>query len=125
MVKQTTRAGRNADLDSLFGALSDTTRRAIIERLADGRRAAVTEIAGDFAISLPAVSRHLKVLERCGMLRRERQGRTHYLSLDVRALDVSALWIESARGFWETRLDALSGLMSRRKRMAERVRGAT
>lgn len=124
MVNYLPLGAESADLDELFGALSSSPRRTIIERLADGRRAAVGEIANEFLISLPAISRHLTVLERCGMLKRETQGRIHYISLDVRGLDASAHWIETTRGFWEARFDALSLLMSQRSNERARTRGA-
>jgi DNA-binding transcriptional ArsR family regulator len=104
------------ELDLVFGALADPTRRAIVERLTNGHRLAVTELAADFPISLNAVSKHLKVLERSGLLRREIEGRVHYCSLAPTALQTPAEWIRKNRKFWETRLDALGAFMRDRTR---------
>ncbi|MCR6644340.1 MAG: helix-turn-helix domain-containing protein [Terricaulis sp.] len=69
--------------------------------------ARVTDIAKPFAISLNAVSKHIRILERAALVRRERQGREHMLSLNPAPLDEAAAWIETQRQFWTTRLDAL------------------
>ena len=94
-------------LDAIFAALSDSTRRAIVARLADGP-ATVSELAEPFAMSLPAVSKHLKVLEHAGLLDRERAGRTHTMRLDPKAMDTADEWLQRTRAFWESRLDALA-----------------
>ena len=96
-----------AALDSIFGALSDATRRAIISRLAEGP-ANVGDLAAPFAMSLPAVSKHLKVLERAGLLARDRDGRVHRCRLEPQAMDDAGEWIGRTRAFWEGRLDALA-----------------
>jgi DNA-binding transcriptional ArsR family regulator len=93
-------------LDAVFGALADPTRRAIVARLAEGP-AKVTDLAAPFAMSLPAVSKHLKVLERAGLLARDRQGRVHHCRLDPARFDEAQAWIEQTRAFWEDRLDDL------------------
>jgi len=98
-------------LDAVFGALADGTRRAILARLASGP-ARVTELAEPFAMSLPAVSKHLKVLERAGLLRRDRHGRVHNCRLQGGALDEAETWIEETRAFWEARLDNLERYLS-------------
>lgn len=95
-----------ATLDDTMLALADPTRRAILERLSAGA-ARVTDIAKPFAISLNAVSKHIRILERAALVRRERQGREHMLSLNPAPLDEAAAWIETQRQFWTTRLDAL------------------
>ena len=87
-------------------ALADPTRRAILERLSAGA-ARVTDLAAPFAISLNAVSKHIRILERAALVRRERQGREHLLSLNPAPLDEASAWIERQRAFWTTRLDAL------------------
>ncbi len=96
-----------AALDAVFGALSDATRRAIVSRLAEGA-ASVGDLAAPFAMSLPAVSKHLKVLERAGLLARDRDGRLHRCRLEPRAMDDAGEWIGRTRAFWEGRLDALA-----------------
>ena len=94
------------DLDLLFGALADPTRRGIIERLADGE-ATVTELAAPFAISLPAISRHLKVLERASLVTRSRQGRWRGVRLAPTSLASAATWLSRYERLWEERLDRL------------------
>ena len=97
---------RESRLDQVFGALADPTRRAILGRL--GRRPArVTDIARGFPISLNSVSKHLQVLERAGLVRREVRGREHVCSFNAQPLREATGWMEEVRSFWETRLDAL------------------
>jgi DNA-binding transcriptional ArsR family regulator len=93
-------------LDTTFHALADPIRRAILGRLAVGE-ASVMEVAQPFRVSLPAVSRHIRVLEKAGLLTRKRHGRVHSLRLAARPLQVAAEWIEHYRRFWEVRFDAL------------------
>jgi DNA-binding transcriptional ArsR family regulator len=93
-------------LDQVFGAVADPTRRAILRRLGKSP-ARVTEIAKDFPISLNSVSKHLQVLERAGLLRREIRGREHVCTLNVQPLREASGWMEEVRTFWESRLDAL------------------
>ena len=94
-------------LDSIFGALSDATRRAILEELAHGERT-VGELAEPFDISRPAISKHLRVLERAGLVQRTPEGRISRCALDATPLREAADWVEHYRAFWEGRLDALS-----------------
>jgi|SRR5580658_4680611 DNA-binding transcriptional ArsR family regulator len=94
------------DLNSTFAALSDPTRRAILARLASGE-ASVTELAEPFAMSLPAISRHLKVLQRAGLIARSRQAQWRPSRLAAGPLKDAAGWLESYRRFWEERLDRL------------------
>ena len=91
-------------LDEAFSALSDPTRRAIVERLARGPRR-VTELAEPFEISLAAVSKHIQVLERAGLVKRKREGREHVLSLDARPMRVVARYASKFEKFWNERLD--------------------
>ena len=98
-------------LDLTYAALSDPWRRAILGRLTGGR-ARVTEIAAPFDISLNAVSKHLKVLERAGLVTRTVAGRDHWLSLAAEPLMEASSWIETYRLFWERRLDALEGFLT-------------
>lgn len=95
-----------AALDHTLLALADPTRRAILERLGDGE-ARVTELAAPFAMSLNAVSKHIKLLERAELVRRRRVGREHLLSLNPAPLEATASWIEQQRSLWNSRLDAL------------------
>lgn len=93
-------------LDRTMTALADPTRRAILSRLQTGD-ARVTEIAAPFDISLNAVSKHIKLLERAGLVRRRKIGREHFLSFDAAPLDEASRWIEEMRAFWSGRLEAL------------------
>ena len=90
-----------------FAALADPTRRAILARLATGE-ATVTELAAPFDMSQPAVSKHLKVLERAGLVRRERLGREHILHLRPAPLRAVAQWSARYERFWNRKLDALA-----------------
>ena len=94
-------------LDATFGALADATRRAILARLAHGE-ATVNELAEPFAMSLPAVSKHLKVLERAGLISRGRDGQFRPCRLEAEALDVATAWIEENRRIWDDRFDKLA-----------------
>lgn len=100
-------------LDEVFGALADPTRRHIVERLARTDQLTAGAIAADFAISLPAVSKHLKVLERCGLLRRKIVGREHHCRLNPRAMRAAADWLEAQERFWNAGFDKLDDLLSR------------
>jgi DNA-binding transcriptional ArsR family regulator len=102
-------------------ALADPTRRAILKRLADGE-ARVTDLALPFAISLNAVSKHIRVLERARLVRRRRAGREHLLSLNPKPLDEAAAWIETQRAFWTGRLDILEYLLRAEDRAAAKSR---
>ena len=97
----------NTLLDHVFSALSDPTRRAIISRLAEGE-ATVGELASPFGMSLPAVSKHLRVLESAKLISRNIDGRHHYCQLNPDALQMAQDWIAHYRSFWETRLDSLA-----------------
>lgn len=93
-------------LDATFGALSDPTRRAILARLAQGE-AMVTELAEPFRMSLPAISKHLRVLESAGLLEREIDGRVHRCRLAAAPMKNAVAWIAPYRAFWEKQFDAL------------------
>jgi DNA-binding transcriptional ArsR family regulator len=95
-------------------ALADPTRRAILRRLAGGD-ARVTDLSEPFDMSLAAVSKHIRVLERAGLLRRTVRGREHVLAFDGRPLRPVSEWIVSQRGAWERRLDALEALLLERR----------
>lgn len=93
-------------LDATFAALADPTRRAIVAQLAGGD-ATVGELAAPFAMSLPAISKHLKVLERCGLITRSRHAQFRPCHLERAALDSAAGWIEESRRIWSERFDKL------------------
>ncbi|MGD9982250.1 MAG: ArsR/SmtB family transcription factor [Hyphomonadaceae bacterium] len=101
-------------LDRTMLALADPTRRAILQRLSAGE-ARVTEIAAPFEMSLNAVSKHIRMLERAALVRRRRAGREHYLSLNPKPLDEAATWIEQQRRFWNASLDALERALVERE----------
>ncbi|MGH2867720.1 MAG: ArsR/SmtB family transcription factor [Solirubrobacteraceae bacterium] len=100
-------------LDSVFSALADPTRRAIVARLAEGE-ASVSELARPFAVSLPAVTKHLAVLERAGLLEHHKEGRVKHCRLVAAPICDAEGWLRSYREFWERRLDSrgLGGDMS-------------
>ena len=98
------------DLDDTLVALADGTRRHILQRLAAGD-ARVTEIAAPFDISLNSVSKHIRILERAGLVRRRIAGRDHFLSLDPAPLDATAAWMQRERAAWTTRLDKLEAAL--------------
>lgn len=95
-----------SDLSAVLGAISHPSRRAIIARLAKGP-ARVTEIAAPFDMSLNAVSKHLKVLERAGLIHREKQGRDHMIEFRGRPLHQVVRWAHEYERFWNERLDVL------------------
>ena len=105
------------ELDTVFSALSDPTRRAILQRLAEGE-ASVTELAEPFAdeMSLPAISKHLRVLETAGLIRREKQGRVHRLQLRPAPLKDAAQWLAYYRQFWDQQFDSLADYLDQVQR---------
>jgi DNA-binding transcriptional ArsR family regulator len=110
-------------LDAVFGALADPTRRAILARLAEGE-ASVLELAEPFAMTQPAISKHLKVLERAGLISRGREAQRRPRRLEARPLAEANEWLERYREFWEKqylRLDALlDELQGKKKKKRER-----
>ena len=98
-------------LNRTFSALADPTRRRILEHLADGDRC-VTDLAKPHNMSLPAVSKHLRVLERAGLVRRSRSGRVHSLKLQAKPLQQAQQWIEEYRQFWEENFDRLENYLN-------------
>jgi DNA-binding transcriptional ArsR family regulator len=97
-------------LDATFGALADPTRRAILARLASGE-ANVTELARPFDMSQPAISKHLKVLERAGLISRGKDAQSRPCRLEARRLKEATEWMERYRRFWEQRLDQLEAYL--------------
>ena len=96
-----------ASLDATFAALADPTRRQILESLSH-QQSRVKELAEPFSMSLPAVSKHLRVLEKAGLLKRRRLGREHHIGLNPVPMRKAMQWIEQYRKFWEGSLDALA-----------------
>lgn len=100
----------SSSIDRTFAALADPTRRRILATLAQGQTR-VTDLARPHRMSLPAVSKHLRVLEHAGLLRRRRYGRVHQMELDARPLQKAAEWVEHYRKFWEGSLDRLASFL--------------
>jgi DNA-binding transcriptional ArsR family regulator len=98
-------------LDATFSALADPTRRAILARLATGDRT-ISELASRFDMTLPAVSKHVRVLERAGLARVEREGRARRTSLVAAPMRAASAWIEQYRRFWEFQFDQLSAYLA-------------
>jgi len=98
------------DLDDTLIALADDTRRTILRRLAAGE-ARVTEVAAPFGISLNSVSKHIRLLERAGLVRRRISGRDHFLALEPRPFDQLTRWMHETREFWTARLDHLEAAL--------------
>ena len=97
-------------LDDTLIALADDTRRSILKRLASGE-ARVTEVAEPFDISLNSVSKHIRILERAGLVRRRVAGRDHFLSLERAPFDELTQWMQRTREFWSSRLDVLEAAL--------------
>jgi DNA-binding transcriptional ArsR family regulator len=98
------------DLDDTLIALADDTRRSILKRLAAGE-ARVTEVAAPFGISLNSVSKHIRLLERAGLVRRRISGRDHFLASEPGPFDELTKWMQQTREFWTTRLDKLEAAL--------------
>jgi len=111
MELSTTRADQ---LSATFSALADPTRRAILARLASGE-ASVTELAEPFEMSMPAISKHLKVLERAGLIARGREAQWRPCRLDAGPLKEVAGWVEHYRHFWEASFDRLDEYLKKRR----------
>ncbi len=107
------------NLDAVFAALADPTRRAILSRLADGQ-ASVNEIAAPFEISQPAVSRHLKVLERAGLIERDVDEQRRPARLRAEKMAAAVDWLTEFRAFWETSFDQLDDVLVRMKQAKEK-----
>jgi DNA-binding transcriptional ArsR family regulator len=108
------RATRSDRLDLVFGALSDSTRREMLKTLSRGD-ACVSDLAIGHPISLQAVSKHVQVLERAGLVRRRREGRNSYLELRVQRLREAATWLDGCESSWSGKLDALEELLAGRE----------
>ncbi len=110
-----------ARLDLVFAALADPVRRAILERL-DGRELLVSELAEPFDISLQAVSRHIQVLVRAGLIAQERTGRISRCRLDAGPIFTAAVWLNRYSKYWQTQFDELSGWLAEIGRKPSRKR---
>jgi DNA-binding transcriptional ArsR family regulator len=94
-------------VDEVFSALADPTRRAILGRLRSGE-ASVSELAEPFSVSLPAIAKHVRVLERAGLLTHRKTGRVRRCRIVADRMQLASDWLDGYRGFWTTRLDALA-----------------
>jgi DNA-binding transcriptional ArsR family regulator len=108
-----------ATLNRTFAALADPTRRRILAHLARGDKR-VTHLARPHEMSLPAVSKHLRVLEKAGLLRRRRYGRVHLMQLEAKPLKQATQWVEEYRKFWEGSLDRLSQFLEKTNKASGR-----
>jgi len=125
MVEYLSRSGADAGcLNRVYGAIADPTRRAILRILA-GEEVNIGALAGRFPISFNGVSKHIKVLEQAGLVRRRIEGRQHWLRLRPEPLREASRWLEHYRAFWENRLDALENFLVEQKEApsARRRRG--
>ena len=107
-------------LDATFAALADPTRRAILARLASGE-ASVTELAGPFKMSQPAISKHLKVLERAGLISRSQDAQRRPRRLEAKPLAEATEWLETYRKFWEASFQRLDALLDELKAREKNV----
>jgi DNA-binding transcriptional ArsR family regulator len=112
--------GNSDHLSATFAALADPTRRAIVARLARGE-ATVTELAQPFDISQPAISRHLKVLERAGLISRGREAQSRPCRFEARRLEEATEWMVRYRAHWEASLDRLEGVLAEMKKEKSRA----
>lgn len=110
---------RTTGLDDVFGAMSDATRRAILARLAESD-ARVTELASAFPISLNSTSKHIRILERAGLVTRSVQGREHVLTLNAGPMAEAAEWMAFYRRFWEDGLAALEDFVVKKRNADKR-----
>lgn len=109
---------KDAMLDQVFHALSDSTRRAILDRLANGD-VQVSELAEPFEMSLAAISKHLTVLEKAGLLHRHKDGRIRRCELNAAPLENASAWIKYYQQFWETQLDSLAEYLEKNQQSEE------
>ncbi|HTJ97826.1 MAG TPA: metalloregulator ArsR/SmtB family transcription factor [Rhodocyclaceae bacterium] len=109
-----------SNLDHTLMALADPTRRAILQRLSQGH-ARVTELAEPFSISLNSVSKHIRLLERADLVRRERSGRDHWLTINAQPMDEALQWMNAQREAWTHRLDTLETLLRAEDEAAQKA----
>lgn len=115
-----TMATPESRIDQTLLAVADSTRRAILKRLSTGE-ARVTELARPFDISLNAVSKHIRILERARLVKRRVEGREHFLVFNPKPLDETIKWLETQHAFWTARLDALEELLKVEDGMREKA----
>ncbi|SAL24263.1 ArsR family transcriptional regulator [Caballeronia arvi] len=113
---------REENLNQVFAALADPTRRAIVARLASGE-ATVNELAEPFEMSQPSISKHLKVLERAGLISRSRAAQTRPCRLEPAALSDVASWIDAYRSIWEDSFDKLDALLKAKPKKSSTLKG--
>jgi DNA-binding transcriptional ArsR family regulator len=113
------RSPAHRQVDGIFAALADPTRRRILAHLAHGDRC-VTDLARPHPMSLPAISKHLRVLEKAGLLRRRRYGRVHQLKLQAKPMRQAVRWIEEYRKFWEGSLDRLAEYLEKTDKQSQK-----
>ncbi|AQH04427.1 transcriptional regulator (plasmid) [Burkholderia sp. KK1] len=113
---------READLNQVFAALADPTRRAIVARLANGE-ATVNELAEPFEMTQPSISKHLKVLERAGLISRSRAAQTRPCRLESAALGEAASWIDAYRSLWEDSFDKLDAFLKTKPKKSSTSKG--
>ncbi len=101
------------DLDRVFMALANRTRREMLRLLSEAGSATMSELAEPFDISQPGASKHVRVLERAGLVTRQVDGRLHHCTLDSAPLDAADHWLQETRSFWESQLDALADHFSK------------
>ena len=118
-MRATNKISADDQLDKIFHALADKTRRALLSRLAQGP-AMVTDLAEPFDMSLPAVSKHVRVLEDSGLVVREIDGRVHRCSVDARQLVEVEEWLAHYKRFWNSKLDALARHVEGKKHVKKR-----
>lgn len=113
------------NLDHIFQALADPTRRAIVSRLSSGETASLGELAEPFDMSLPGVMKHVGILENAGLVEREKIGRTVFCRLNAAPMAEAIAWLEDMEQFWSRRLDALADHIEGPAGKARRSRGRT
>jgi DNA-binding transcriptional ArsR family regulator len=118
-----TRQSKSDELDLIFRALGDRTRRALLAKLMRGP-AMVTELARPFAMSLPAVSRHIRVLEQARLIEREVDGKFHRCTLNAAALQDAEQWLSEYRCFWEGTLESLASYVGGDHKSSKPIRGS-
>ena len=116
MVNKRTNSNGRSQITAIFAALADATRRRILVRLSDGGERRVTSLAKPFHISLPAISRHLRVLEEARLIERRRQGRVHLIRARAAGLREAQKWMAQCAAHWDARFNALDELLKTEQR---------
>lgn len=102
----------DSQLDQVFSALADPTRRAVVQRLASMQQASVSELHADHAMALPSFMQHLKVLENAGLVSTRKEGRMRVVNIEAQPLSDAQKWLERQRRVWEARFDRLDALLA-------------